>query len=268
MRIAIVGGDARMPFVAAALERAGHRVGLSAACGRALSPSMLAEAEAVLLPHPLTRDGIHLNAPASPLDLPLSALFAMLPEGVPLLCGHTGGALAALAESHPLLSYGEDEGYLSRGATLTAEGALPLLLGRGGVALSDTPCLILGSGRLASALSDLLTGLHAPFAVAARRTTPLPCGICPHPLESIASIIGGYPVILNTVPVRLLTPQVLSCAARGTLILELSAVPGVLDTELCARLGLEVTVAPALPGRYAPKSAGEALAAAAGTLLC
>ena len=152
-------------------------------------------------------------------------------------------------------------------AALTAEGALPLLLGRLGLALSDTPCLILGSGRLAQALADLLSGLHVPLSAVARRPLPLAGGLTPLPLEALPELIGGYPVILNTVPARLLTSQVLSRAARGTLILELSAVRGVVDAELCTRLGLTLTVAPALPGRYAPKSAGAALAAAAVKLL-
>ena len=266
MRIAIVGGDARMPEVAAALQSAGHRAEISAAGGTPLSPRALAEAEAVLLPQPLTRDGETLNAPTSPLPLPLAALFSMLPEGVPLLCGHADDSLQRVAAGHPLLPYGEDEGYLTRIATLTAEGALPLLLGRGGIALSDTPCLILGSGRLARALADLLSGLHVPFAAVARRPLSL-AGVTALPLEALPELIGEYPVILNTVPARLLTPSVLSRAARGTLILELSAVRGVVDAELCTRLGLDLTVAPALPGRYAPKSAGAALAAAALRLL-
>ena len=268
MRIAIVGGDARMPHAAAALERAGHKVSTSAEGGTPLSPLSLADAEGILLPHPLTRDGVHLNAPTSPIAVPLDALFAMLPKGVPLFCGLADGSMQMRAEGHPLLPYAEDDGYLARVAALTAEGALPYLLGRGGTALADTPCLILGAGRLAGALLTLLCGLQTPTAVLARRTLPPLFGnICPRPLDTLPDLISAYPVVINTIPACVLTPAVLARCTRGTLILELSAVAGAVDAEACKRLGLDLMVLPALPGRYAPKSAGEAIATAVLKLL-
>ena len=111
MRIAIIGGDGRMPYAAAALRERGHEVRLSACEGTALSPRDLAEAEAVVLPHPLSRDGVHLNAPSSPIATPLAALLPMLPEGVPLVCGRADGALAGRAG---VLAYGTDERFLAR----------------------------------------------------------------------------------------------------------------------------------------------------------
>jgi dipicolinate synthase subunit A len=192
----------------------------------------------------------------------------MLPEGAPILCGRADGAFRAAIRGQAICEYGEATLFLERNSALTAEGGISLLLGRRPAALRDTPCLLLGAGRLANALSDLLHGLHAPVTVMARRSLgPLAGGHVPLPLSELAERIGDFPVIINTVPVPLLTPAILSRAKRGSLLLELSAVPHVVDTDVLLALGIEYIPAPALPGRYAPRSAGEAVAEAVAAFL-
>ena len=260
MRIAIVGGDARMPYTARALEAQGHEVTLSAHGDIPLSPEALSRAEAVLLPMPLSRDSETLNAPLSLLPVPLSSLFAMIPEGATLLAGNEDPLLAALSCGRPFRYYGRDEEYARRNSHITAEGAISLLLRSLPMTLSETPCLLLGSGRLAVALLDLLRGLHAPVTVVARRTEPLPDGTRPSPLGALPAELHRASVILNTVPAPLLSSSLLRLSPEGTLLLELSAAKGVLDERDVRAAGITLITAPALPGRYAPMSAGRALA--------
>ena len=151
MKICAVGGDARIPYALAALARSGHEVS-HAAYDAPLSAELLGTAEAVLLPYPASRDGLTLNAPSSPLPLPLSSLFPMLPEGIPVLAGRVTEALKRAAAEHPLYDYECDEHFLLKNAAITAEGALFLAMQRLPSPLSDVPCLVLGSGRLARAL--------------------------------------------------------------------------------------------------------------------
>lgn len=267
MKICAVGGDGRIPFALAALKRRGHEVSHTA-YDAPLSAELLGAGEAILLPYPATRDGLTLNAPTSPLPIPLGALGSMLPEGVPVLAGRVTEALRAVMGDHPLYDYEREESFLLKNAAITAEGALSLIMQRLPSPLADVPCLVLGSGRLASALADLLLGLHAPLTVAARNAAArLPGGLRPLPLAALPAELARFGVILNTVPVPLLTPRLLSRASEGTLLLELSAVPGVIESEACHAAGIELLTAPGLPGRYAPKGAGEALAEAVDTIL-
>ncbi len=268
MRISLVGGDARMPYAAEALSLMGHEVSLSAHGNSPLSPESLSHAEAVLLPHPLTRDGATLFAPEAPLEVPLSVLFSMLPEGVPLLVGREEPLLLPLSASHSLLAYGTRESFLKRNSHITAEGAVSLLLARLSLTLSETPCLILGNGRLAVALIDLLLGLHTPVTVFARSLRPLPFdGVPLLPLGALPAELHRFPVIINTVPACILTPQLLLHAQRRALLLELSGVPQAAPMETVTEAGLLYLSAPALPGRYAPMSAGRAVAEAAADIL-
>ncbi len=267
MKICAVGGDARIPYALAALERGGHEVSHTA-YDTPLSAELLGAAEAVLLPYPATRDGLTLNAPSSPLPLPLSSLFPMIPERAPVLAGRVTETLRAAAGDHPLYDYEKEEGFLQKNASITAEGALSLAMQRLPSPLCDVPCLVLGSGRLASALADLLLGLHAPVTVAARNAAAsLPGGLRPLALTALPAELSRFDLILNTVPVPLLPSRLLARAAKGALLIELSAASGVIDKDACHEAGVELIQAPGLPGRYAPKGAGEALAEAVNTIL-
>ncbi len=268
MKICAIGGDARMPHAVTALRDGGHDVTHTAYGEGPLSPEALAVAEAVLLPYPASRDGETLTAPASPLPVPLSALFAMIPEGVPVLCGRADAPLREKAGEHRLFDYAASETFLKKNAAITAEGAIALLMARLSSPLFETSCLVLGSGRLAMAVYDLLVGLHAPTAAAARNgAARFSDGSAPLPLGALPAELPHYDVVINTVPVRLLAPSLIARMREGALLLELSAVPGVADTEACRRAGVEVIPAPALPGRYAPRGAGRAIAEAAADIL-
>ena len=267
MRIVMLGGDARTPHAARALQERGHEVTVTAHEEAPLSPEAISHAEAAVLPLPLSRDGVHLYAPLSPLAAPLAALFAMLPEGIPLLLGREADLPEGGIPGHPLLFYGTQEDFLVKNSFLTAEGAIALLCGRLPTALSDTPCMILGSGRLARALLDLLRGLHVPVTVVARRSDPLPGGVRPIPLGALPAELPHFPVVLNTVPVRLLDPPLLARAREGTILLDLSSLPPPTPAEAARTPGLTLLTAPSLPGRYAPVSAGRAVSDAVTALL-
>jgi dipicolinate synthase subunit A len=263
-----LGGDARFPYAVAALRDAGHDVTHTAFGDIPLAPEALAGAEAVLLPYPASRDGETLNAPTSPLPVPLSLLFSLLPEGAPVLCGRADGAILRLGAQRPIYDYALCEDFLEKNAAMTAEGAIFLLMQRLSVPLFESRCLILGSGRLARHLAMLFSGMRVPFTVFARNLSArMPQGVSISPLLSLPAEIGHYRVIVNTVPVPILDPSLLMRAVRGGILLELSAVAGVVNADACRRAGLELTVAPSLPGRYAPEGAGRAIADAVTSIL-
>ncbi|MBR7095873.1 MAG: hypothetical protein IKC73_06615 [Clostridia bacterium] len=268
MKICAIGGDARMPHAVAALKERGHEVTHTATGSCPLSPEALAVAEAVLLPYPASRDGETLTAPSSPLPVPLSALFSMIPEGVPVLCGRADERLCAAAGGHRLYDYAADGAFLEKNAAITAEGVIALLAARLSSPLFETPCLVLGSGRLARAVHERLVGWHVPTAAAARNAAArFPDGSAPLPLGALPAELFHYDVVINTVPVRLLTAGLVSRMRRGAILLELSAAKDVLDLDACRLAGVEVVTAPALPGRYAPRGAGRAIAEAAADIL-
>ena len=54
----------------------------------------------------------------------------------------------------------------------------------------------------------------------------------------------------------MITQDVLAAFKKDTVIIELASLPGGVDLREAARLGIHVITAPGLPGKYAPKTAG------------
>ena len=62
--------------------------------------------------------------------------------------------------------------------------------------------------------------------------------------------------MFNTVPSFIFTRKVLSKHHKDTLFIELASTPGGFDKEAVSKLGLKLIPALSLPGKVAPKAAG------------
>ncbi|MEG1017345.1 MAG: dipicolinate synthase, partial [Oscillospiraceae bacterium] len=66
-----------------------------------------------------------------------------------------------------------------------------------------------------------------------------------------------YDAIVNTVPALLFTPDVIDAVEPGTLIVDLASKPGGVDGEYAKSSGMNYIWALSLPGKVAPKTAGQ-----------
>jgi len=131
--------------------------------------------DALLLPMPVTQDGVFLHAPFSSSSMTLSALLPLVRPGGAVLGGRITPAEQRLIESAGLraLDYAKAETFAIRNAIPTAEGAIQLAMQELPVVLMRLPCLILGAGRVSRALQPRLKALGAEVTVAARRCDDL-----------------------------------------------------------------------------------------------
>ncbi len=143
-------------------------------------------------------------------------------------------------------------------AFLTAEGAVGMAIQEYEGAVNGSRCLVTGFGRIGKALCLDLKGLGAAVDCCARKSQDLTAirALGCRPLR-YREAGGGYDLIFNTVPARVLTAQLLSRQRPDALIIELASRPGGVDLEAAARLGLRVREAPSLPGRMSPRTSGE-----------
>ena len=134
---------------------------------------------------------------------------------------------------------------------------------RGGWALSDRRCLVLGYGRIARALTRALLGMRAPVTVCARRANSralakdVGASVCS--FEGLAPLIGSFDVIFNTVPAEVLDEELLAGVSSRTQLIDLASPPYGVDLEAAQALNLRAWREPKLPGRYCPYSAARAL---------
>lgn len=164
------------------------------------------------------------------------------------------------------LDYLQNEAFLYDNARLTAEGALILLGSSTQGALFGADVGVIGMGRIAECLCPLLRAVGAHVTVYARRAEALAraraMGACTVQFgDRLPASAARHDMICNTVPHVLFDTELLSLMRRDALLLELASAPGGFDRAVAEALGLPIINGQGLPGKYAPRAAGERIAA-------
>ncbi|MBO5415877.1 MAG: hypothetical protein J6A83_04535 [Clostridia bacterium] len=283
IKISIIGGDLRALAVAKRLALSYDNInlfgirlgGVSEMNGVEFKEELeeaLAGAGAVILPLPSSVDGVSINCPLyEPSERPkLSEILRHIPDGCLIFGGKLPESFVRSAEQKGFCvkDYFESEDFQIKNAYTTAEAALSVAMNRLDRNIRGSRIAITGYGRIAKHLCSLLLSLGADVTVAARRESDLfwaesfgcktlritPAKGCLSPLQS------GYDVIYNTVPIWLFDRDFLVKADRNTFIVDLASAPGGVDIRAAKELGANVSWATSLPGKYAPRSAGELIA--------
>ena len=259
---AILGGDKRQLYLARAFAEDGYPVLLG---GMEQAPDTFGLPQAPLdllagrcttlvLPLPVSRDGVTLNAPYGESPIPLDAAFLRMTEGLRVF----GGMLSRWKDAPAAWQdYYTQEELTTGNAYLTAEGAVALAVQEWPGTLGGARCLVAGFGRIGKALCGMLRGMGAQVFCAARKPSHWAAiramGCVPLSYQETGR---AFDVIFNTVPARVLGEEALVFQERGALLMELASAPGGFDREAAKRLGLRVLDAPSLPGRMSPQAAG------------
>ena len=247
MKIAVIGGDARMISLCRELELRGLSCARFA-LGEGSCASMedcLRGAGALVLPMPLTRDGLTLSAPLHPEPLPLGDVLAAAPPGCAVLAG---GAREGVVD------YSSRESFLIENAALTAKAAALLLRRELDCGLENRRVLVSGFGRIGKLLALELRAQGAEVSVLSGSET----GRAWARALGFEPGGGGFDAVLNTAPARIFAPDSLA-ALRGALYVELASAPGGCLPQEAEAAGLRHVAAPGLPGKFAPEAAGRAL---------
>ena len=260
MHFTVMGGDRRLPYAAEALRLAGHTV-------TELSGDIhdLPQTALLILPVPLTRDGETVFAPAADKPTPLRTLAETLPVHTQVFCGMAGAAADLFyRRGIRLYDYARREEFAIRNAVPTAEGAAEILLRALPSTVQGAHILVTGFGRTGRACARLLHNMGAHVTAAARRCSALAsadsAGYRALYLDELHRFMNEFDAVINTVPARVLGERELSAMRRDCPVVEIASAPYGTDTEAAKRLGIAVHIAPSLPGKIAPKTAGRILA--------
>lgn len=264
----IIGGDRRQVYLAKAIAKDGYPVYISC-LEKSGDKGQLEELKlseiiekcgTFILPLPVTRDGNHLNTLLSDEKVALDDDFAAMFLGKRVF----GGMMEKLYRTSEVWNsiwcsdYYAREELMVGNAFLTAEGAIGAAIAEYEGALNGSHCLVTGFGRIGKALCLALKGIGAQVDCCARKAHDLTAirAMGCKPLQ-YRQITGAYDIVFNTVPAKVLTAQPLSRQRPDTLVMELASLPGGVDLEAAARLGLRVLNVPSIPGRMSPKTSGE-----------
>ena len=252
----IVGGDLRQRALARLLREDGHTVHIAALEGEGLVAEPLgpglALAHCVILPLPVTRRGEILHTPLSREEVTLPQLLDWLEPGQVLCGGMVDPQAAAAAQARGLRLLD----YYAREECMVAMEELPLTL-------HSARVLILGFGRVGKLTAHRMGALGAKVTVCAQGYADLAWAAAyGHEtmwLEKLGGELGGYDLIVNTIPAQVLDRRRLAWVHPGAFLLDLASAPGGVDQAAAKELGLRVLQAPGLPGRTAPVTAAAAI---------
>lgn len=269
----VVGGDLRQVRLAELLSDDGHWVQTYAMEHRQSDSDLpgsdtlrgIEHADCVILPLPVTVEEGILNTPLSDQKLPVRTLMDALHPGQMVCAGRVTPSLRAMAEERglKLMDYFAREELAIKNAVPTVEGAIQIAMEELPTTIFGTRVLVIGYGRLGKLLAHRLKGLGARVTVSARKYNDLAWieayGYWSEHTEQLDGWLGGYQLIINTVPAAVLDGARLHDLDEGTLVIDLASRPGGVDMEAASRLGVKVIQALSLPGRVAPVTAGAAI---------
>ncbi|MBQ8001150.1 MAG: dipicolinate synthase subunit DpsA [Ruminococcus sp.] len=266
---AIIGGDKRQLYCARSLCDDGFAVALggfdSVAEMKNIEITTPFEAalmsEVIILPLPCVNQKGLIPAPFSKEDITLTGELVSAMKGKRIFCGMK----ERLESVCPVLSsstydYYDREEFAVCNAVATAEGALEIAMRSFEGTINGAKCLVCGYGRIGKALSSMLKNLGADLTVSARK----PSDLAWIELSGIKAVRTdelykqeGFDIIFNTIPAKILTCVLLAKIALHAVIIDLASGDGGVDKYAAERLGVTHIHALSLPGKAAPKTAGE-----------
>ena len=267
--ILIAGGDMRQLYCAARLSREFEISVLGFDRERIPDDLDLKTADrtgvrsydcAVLPLPPLNSEGT-LFAPCSSSVISIAAVEELLAPDAVIYAGRVDDKLRKAIPEHTIYDYLLREEMSLKNAIPTAEGAVQLALEELPVTLNGLKVLIVGIGRIGTALAEILKGFGADITAAVHNSR----GTAKARLHGIKAIPtsrlnSSYDLVFNTVPKLIFDDDMLGRFDKNTLFIDLASKPGGIDFDAALEHGIRVIWALGLPGKTAPVTSGEIIA--------
>lgn len=273
-RIAVLGGDARSFFYIPALIEKGaavKAVGFDKAvalvpCELVSLAEALIWANVVILPMSGVASDSSIVAPYSENGLVLTPeTCALTKAGLLVLTGVANAHLKELAAIYGwrLVEIVDIDELAILNSIPSAEGAIQMAMEASDITIHGSTSMVLGFGRCGTTLAKDLYGLGANVVIAARAPQDLArakvCGYQTVEFSALASAIGTVDFIFNTAPALVLPRSLLLLTKPEVVIVDIASGLGGVDYAAARRLGRKALLAPSLPGKVAPRTAGRIL---------
>jgi dipicolinate synthase subunit A len=191
--------------------------------------------------------------------------FAMISPGVPVLIGMTNDQIKALAAAAgvnmQLIATREDVGILN--AIPTAEGAIQIAMEELPITIHGSTTLVMGLGKCGLTLAWRLRALGSDVYGVTRASDAIAkaqdLGIHTISYEDLPAYLPKFDIIYNSVPSLVLPVERLRYIKEDALIIDLASAPGGVDFEAAKQMGIKAMLCLGLPGKVAPRTAGQIL---------
>ena len=262
----ILGGANRSLYLGEYLENQGFKVCYYAfnhtECYNSLEEAMNSS-DVIVLPLPFTKDRLTLNTPLFDDKVVISDIVALLSNKKMVFGGQLPKSFCEELESRdcPYCDYFLLDELAIYNAVPTAEGVVQVLIEELPITIHGMKCGILGYGRVGKVLANTLSSLGAKVTVFARKQSAF-AEIYASSTEYkhfdvLSTENNDFDVVINTVPVKVLGDAQLSKLNSDCILVEVASAPFGIDFQSAKEKAFKVIKAGSLPGKVAPKTAGE-----------
>lgn len=272
-RFLIVGGDIRQLYLAQVLNEKGfiaNTYGFTNADNiskprfeyKSLKEA-IDDSDALILPLPMSRDGVTINCPFSEQKIYINELSSQINTDTIVFGGMIKKPFQDAVKEHgvKVYDYFKREELVVKNAVPTAEGVIKVIIDEMPITIAGSRIGVTGYGRTSKILSSLLLNLGSEVSVIARNYGQLAfaqaAGCKAVPFSDLDKVSRNFDIIVNTVPELVLDEYILKTLKKDCLIVEIASAPYGVNIEKAKELGLKVIVPGSLPGKVAPKTAGE-----------
>lgn len=266
----IIGGDKRQLFLAKAISDSCYDVLLggfdklesTGAIVLTDIKSAIQNCDVIIFPIPSVRADRSLNTPFANNNYFFDDEDIEILNSKPVFVSMKDKFLRAYPSVNDteLYDYSSKNEFAILNALPTAEGAVEIAMNRFEGTISGSKSLVVGFGRIGKILAHLLKLLNSDVTVSARKDSDLAyisaLGYRARNTNKMHSV-KGYDIVFNTVPAVLFDKELLMNTDRNTIIIDLASLPGGVDFESANDLKIDAVRALSLPGKVAPKTAGE-----------
>ena len=264
--ILIAGGDMRQIYCALALSEK-YDISVMGFDSKYIHENIKSDIQenkkyqCIILPVPAIDGENHISTPCFSGDIYLQDIKNMLSENSIIFAGKADDKIKNFFSDYKIYDYMEREELSLKNAVPTAEGAVKIALDELPVTLNGLKVLIVGMGRIGTALANILKGFGADVTAAVRNAK----GAAKARIAGIKSVCtkdmtNDYGLVFNTAPSMIFTEDILRKFSDDTLFIDLASKPGGIDFDSAAELGKKVIWALGIPGKNAPVSAGKIIA--------
>lgn len=266
----ILGGDKRQLFLADSLVKDGYSVILGGFDNlRSVGNISIADirtalnySDAVIFPLPSVRSDGSLNASFSNTNIFFDEEELEILKSKPVFASMRDRLIRAypVLKSAKIYDYAARDDFAILNAVPTAEGAIECAMSAYEGTIAGSRSLVVGFGRIGKVLAKLLKALGSEVTVSARNNSDIAfinaLGYKAANTEELKEI-KEIDLVFNTVPSMIFNEELLKNTDRNTLVIDLASLPGGVDFEAARALRIDAQRALSLPGKCAPKAAGE-----------
>ncbi len=262
----ILGGDSRSLYLGEYLEKQGLKICYFAFnntdCFDSLKEAF-AEADCIILPLPLTRDRVTLNTPLFDGKILLNDIYPLLSADKFIFGGQLTGSFTEELDARavPYCDYFLLDELSVYNAVPTAEGVAEILLKELPITVHGSRLAVLGYGRVGKVLAQTLQNMGANVTVFARKqrdfADAFTKGMQALDFSRLNADTFRFDAVINTVPALVLGENELKNINSDCLLIETASTPFGIDFQVAKEKAFDVIKAGSLPGKVAPKTAGE-----------